>query len=72
MDPKKVESVVNWPIPKNVKGVRGFLGLMGYYRKFIANYSLIAKPLTDLTKKEGFQWNSNALAASKTLKKAVT
>lgn len=70
VDPQKV-SVTDWPIPKNVKGVRGFLGLTGYYRKFIVNYGIIAKPLTKLTK-ERIQWNSNALAAFETLKKTVT
>lgn len=49
IDPNKVRSVLNWPTPKNVKGLRGFLGLTGYYRRFIA---WIAKPLTELTKKD--------------------
>lgn len=44
--PQKVKSVINWPMPKNVKGVRGFLGLTRYYCKFIGNYGLITKPLT--------------------------
>jgi len=60
------------PVPKNVKGVCGFMGLTGYYRKFIANYGKIAKPLTDLTKKEDFRWNEVAAAAFEQLKLAVT
>lgn len=72
VDPNKVRSVVNWPTPKNVKGVRGFLGLTGYYRRFIAYYGRMAKPLTELTKKNGFLWNSDAQEAFEKLKKAVT
>lgn len=60
------------PVTKNVKGVIGFLGLTGYYQKFIANYGQIARPLIDLNKKNGFQWNSNALAAFEALKRAIT
>lgn len=46
VDLTKVQSVIQWPIPKNAKGVRGFLGLTGYYHKFIKDYGKIAKPLT--------------------------
>jgi hypothetical protein len=72
VDPCKVQSVEQWPTPKNVKGVRGFLGLAGYYRKFIRDYGKIAKPLTDLTKKDNFKWNDGSQQAFETLKKKFT
>ncbi|XP_049329329.1 uncharacterized protein LOC111193656 [Astyanax mexicanus] len=49
-DPSKVEAVTNWPQPCDIKSLRSFLGFCGYYRRFIANYSSIVKPLTDLTR----------------------
>jgi hypothetical protein len=54
-DPKKIEAVVQFPVPKREKDVKAFLGLTGYYRKFIADYSTIAKPLTKLLMK-GVPW----------------
>ena len=52
MDPQKIEVVVNWKQPKNVSEVRSFLGLAGYYRKFVEGFSKIAAPLTKLTRKD--------------------
>lgn len=60
MDQAKVEAVLAWLVPKSVKGLHGFLGLTGYYRKFIQNYGKIAKSVTELTKKNGFVWNKAA------------
>lgn len=49
-DPDKIEAVISWPQPSDLKSLRSFLGFCGYYRRFIANYSSIVKPLTELTK----------------------
>ncbi|KZV56866.1 peroxidase 64 [Dorcoceras hygrometricum] len=72
VDKKKVESVEAWPIPTNIKGLRGFLGLSGYYRKFIRDYGKVAKPLTELLKKGSFAWNNEANAAFEELKHRLT
>jgi RNase H-like domain found in reverse transcriptase len=72
-DPKKVEAMREWPILKNVRALRGFLGLTGYYyRKFIKGYGVISKSLTDLLKKNGFHWTSSATAAFEALKLALS
>jgi len=52
IDPRKVEAVLKWERPTNVTEIRSFLGLAGYYRRFIEGFSTIALPLTKLTRKE--------------------
>ena len=52
MDPKKIETITNWPEIKSIKQLHAFLGLMGYYRRFLAGFAETAKPLTNLLKSE--------------------
>ncbi|PNY02508.1 retrotransposon-related protein [Trifolium pratense] len=72
VDPNKIQCILDWPEPKNVKGVRGFLGLTGYYRKFIKDYGKLAKPLTEMTKNYNFKWGSAAAEAFSKLKTVMT
>ena len=72
IDPKKIEAMVNWPIPTSVKALRVFLGLIGYCRKFVKDYGAIAAPLTALLEKDSFQWSPQATLAFQTLKQAMS
>ena len=61
MIPGKIQAILDWPTPKSVKDIRSFLGLAGYYRRFIEGFSKIAKALTDLLKKDKkFIWTDKA------------
>jgi len=71
VDPAKIQAVQNWPVPTSPKGVRGFLGLAGYYRKFVQGFGIIAAPLTKLLTKDGFYWYDDSLLAFNKLKQAL-
>ncbi|KAL0439630.1 UNVERIFIED_CONTAM: Transposon Ty3-I Gag-Pol polyprotein [Sesamum latifolium] len=72
-DPTKVRAILEWEPPKNVSEVRSFLGLAGYYRRFIKDFSVVAKPLTNLLKKNTpFNWNDRCAQSFEELKRRLT
>ena len=73
MDPAKIEAVTEWQQPRNITDIRSFLGLAGYYRRFIENFSKIAKPMTELPKNGvPFVWSEKCEASFQELKSKLT
>ena len=73
VDPRKVEAVVNWGRPTTKTEVRSFLGMAGYYRRFVENFSKIAVPLTKLTQKHAqFTWSDDCEKSFQELKRRLT
>ena len=70
--PTQDRAMEKWPTPRTKKDVQSFLGLIIYYRRFIKNFSAVAKPLTELTKDIPLLWVPEAQAFFDNLKKAVT
>ena len=71
-DPNKVKDMLDWPTPTDLRSLRGFLGLTGYYRRFVENYGKLAWPLTQQLKKDNFTWGKEAQLAFEKLKQAMT
>ena len=73
VDPQKIEAVIDWPRPTTVTKVRSFLGLAGYYRRFVKDFSKIAAPLTRLTQKNvRFNWTDRCEEHFRLLKDLLT
>jgi hypothetical protein len=73
VDPSKVKDVLNWMPPANASEIQSFLGLTGYYRRFIMDFSKIAKPMTRLLEKnKDFDWTEECQVSFEELKKRLT
>jgi hypothetical protein len=73
VDPKKVVAILDWKAPRDVRGIKSFIGMAGYYRRFIEGFSKIARPMTALlAKKVEFKWTPECQESFETLKKKLT
>ncbi|PKA66820.1 putative mitochondrial protein [Apostasia shenzhenica] len=71
-DPAKIQAIMEWPTPNSLKELRGFLGLTGYYRRFIKGYGMASKPLTELLKQNSFSWTEQANKSFQQLKQLMS
>jgi hypothetical protein len=73
VDPKKVAAILDWKAPKDVRGIKSFIGMASYYRRFIEGFSKIARPMTSLlAKKAMFRWTPACQESFETLKQKLT
>lgn len=72
VDSSKISAISEWLTPTTVRDLRGFLGLAGYYRRFVRHFGIIARPLTDLLRTDSFQWSTDADQAFSALKHALS
>ena len=73
MDPEKVKAIMEWPVPKNAHEVRSFMGLVGYYRRFLEGFSKIVKHITSLQcKGVKYEWTKECDSAFIELKRLLT
>ena len=73
IDPEKIRVIEDWPVPKDVTDVRSFMGITGYYQRFIEGFSRIANTITSLQNKgKKFDWNSKCEESFKKLKTLLT
>ena len=70
--PKKIMVIIEWSFPKSITSLRLFLGLTGYYRIFVHNYTQIVAPLTSLLKRDAFRWDKDAKNCFEQLKTLMT
>ncbi|XP_058755573.1 uncharacterized protein LOC131628770 [Vicia villosa] len=71
-DSEKVKAILDWPTPRSLTTLRGFLGLTGFYRRFVKGYATLAAPLTDLLRSTTFKWSTEAAKAFTELKAKMT
>jgi len=73
VDPEKIRTIMEWPIPKDVADIRSFMGLAGYYRRFVEGFSRVAHPITSLQKKgKVFKWTPECQQSFEHLKHLLT
>lgn len=72
LNPSKISAMLEWPTPKNTIYLRGFLGLIGFYRSFICRYAIMVAPLTNLLRKDQFSWTVESQRVFDQLKQIMT
>ena len=73
IDPKKIRAIEEWPVPKDITNIQSFMGITGYYQRFIEGFSRIANPKTSLQKKgKKFEWSQKCEDSFKKLKTLLT